>query len=51
MNLRDHLVDVLAEFVDVLLFDGGDEDAGDLAAADPLVFQFFQREITLVFGL
>ena len=51
VDFRDHLVDVVAEFFDILLLNGRDEDARDLAAVDPLVFDLVEGEILLGLGL
>ena len=49
MNLRNHLVQIVAEFfyADALL--GGDEDAGGLFLGDPAVFQLVQGAVPVVF--
>ena len=47
MNLRNHLVDVAAEFLYVGLVDGRHEDARGLFLCDPGVFQFFQSQVFL----
>ena len=51
MDLRNHLVDVVAEFLYTDLFLGRNEDAGHLFLGYPAVFQFFQRPVGLCFRL
>ena len=51
MDLRNHLVDVVAEFLYADLFLGGNEDTGHLFLGYPAVFQFFQRPVGLCFRL
>ena len=51
MDLRDHLVDIVPELVDVFLLDGRYEDAGDLAAVDPFGLDLVEREVLLGLGL
>ena len=51
MNLRNHLVDVVAEFFYAGLFDGGNEDAGRLFLGNPAVPEFFEGPVFRSFGL
>lgn len=51
MNLRNHLVKIVAEFFYAYFLLGGDEDAGGLLLGYPAVFKLFQGPVAVSFWL
>ena len=47
MNLRNHLIEVVAEFIDIRLINSGHEYARGLLLGDPRVLQLIKGEIRL----
>ena len=50
MDLRDHFIQVVAEFVDADFLRRGDENAGGLFLCNPAVLEFLERAIFRLFG-
>jgi hypothetical protein len=50
MDLRDHFIQVVAEFVDADFLRRGNENARGLFLRDPAVLQFLERPVLGLFG-